>query len=95
MKIVIDIPENVYKYLKQEWVKVPEDDSVINQIMHGILHGTVLPKKHGDLIDRDKLNKKKKYTFQTKRGAFPKSEWFLKVDDLYNADTVIKADKEE
>ena len=55
MKIVIDIPENVYKYLKQEWVKVPEDDSVINQIMYGILYGIVLPKGHGDLIDRSKL----------------------------------------
>lgn len=55
MRIVIDIPENVYKYLKQEWVKVPEDDSVINQIMHGILHGTVLPKGHGALIDEHNL----------------------------------------
>ena len=57
MRVVIDIPEKVYKYLKQEWVKVPEDDSVINQIMYGILHGTVLPKGYGDLIDRDNLRK--------------------------------------
>lgn len=57
MKIVIDINENIYKYLKQEWVKVPEDDSVINQIMYGILNGAVLPNRYGDLIDRDKLEK--------------------------------------
>lgn len=53
MKVVIDINENVYKYLKQEWVKVPNDDSVINQIMHGILHGTILPEGHGRLIDAE------------------------------------------
>jgi hypothetical protein len=40
------------------------------------------------LIDADKLNKKKKYLFQTESGAFPKSEWFIKADDLFSAPTV-------
>lgn len=40
------------------------------------------------LIDADRLNKKKKYSFQTEFGCFPKSEWFLKVDDLFSAPTV-------
>lgn len=58
MKLIIDIPENVYKYLKQEWVKVPEDDSVINQIMHGILHGTPYEEPtQGDLISRETLKR--------------------------------------
>lgn len=45
MQLIIDIPENVYKYLKQEWVNIPEDDSVINQIMHGILYGTPIEER--------------------------------------------------
>ena len=35
-----------------------------------------------DYISRDKLNKKKKYLFQTKGMPFPKSEWFFKFDDV-------------
>ena len=35
-----------------------------------------------DYISRDKLNRKKKYLFQTKGMPFPKSEWFFKFDDV-------------
>lgn len=48
-------------------------------------------------IDADKLNKKKKYQFQTQGMPFPKSEWFIKVDDLFNiptADVVPKSEVE-
>lgn len=40
------------------------------------------------LIDADKLNRKKKYQFQTQGGCFPKSEWFIKADDLFAAPTI-------
>ena len=40
------------------------------------------------LIDADKLNRKKKYLFQTQGGCFPKSEWFIKADDLFAAPTI-------
>lgn len=40
------------------------------------------------LIDANELNRKKKYSFQTVGGCFPKSEWFIKVDDLFSAPTV-------
>ena len=40
------------------------------------------------LIDANALNKKKKYCFQTVGGCFPKSEWFIKADDLFTAPTV-------
>ena len=40
------------------------------------------------LVDADNLNKKKKYSFQTVLGAFPKYEWFIKADDLFSAPTV-------
>ena len=33
-------------------------------------------------INADKLCKKKKYLFKTQIGAFPKSEWFIKLDDV-------------
>lgn len=51
--------------------------------------------EHGDLIDRQKLNKKKKYCFQTQGGAFPKSEWFIKAEDLFDAPTIIPAEEGE
>lgn len=38
-------------------------------------------------IDADKLNQKKKYLFQTQGMPFPKSEWFIKADDLFSAPT--------
>lgn len=38
-------------------------------------------------IDADKLNKKKKYQFQTEGLPFPKSEWFIKADDFFAAPT--------
>lgn len=44
--------------------------------------------KRLDLIDRKALNRKKKYSFQTVGGCFPKSEWFIKVDDLFAAPRV-------
>lgn len=40
------------------------------------------------LIDADRLNRKKKYQFQTKGGCFPKAEWFLKLDDVFRASTI-------
>ena len=43
--------------------------------------------KWGD-TDGNALNRKKKYSFQTVGGCFPKSEWFIKADDLFSAPTV-------
>ena len=40
------------------------------------------------LIDANKLNKKKKYLFETRGLPFPKSEWFIKADDLFGAPTI-------
>lgn len=54
-----------------------------------------LPDKHGDLIDRNKLLKKKKHLFQTESGCFPKSEWFIKLDDVFGADAVVMAERKD
>ena len=37
-----------------------------------------------EYISKDKLKRKKVYHFQTKDGAFPKSEPFIKLDDISN-----------
>lgn len=44
------------------------------------------------LIDADKLNKKKKYSFQVEGGVFPKNEWFIKATDLFDAPTAYDLD---
>ena len=96
MQVVIDIPENVYKYLKQEWVKVPEDDSVINQIMYGILHGIVLPKGHGGLISRSVVRKKCiKAQDWGDTNAYINRGLAIAVDFIDCAPAVIPADKGE
>ena len=46
MKIVIDIPEKVYKYFIDEWRETPE-------ILRAVRQGTPLPEHHGRLIDAD------------------------------------------
>lgn len=40
------------------------------------------------LIDDDKLNKKKKYSFGAEGLPFPRSEWFIKANDLFSAPSV-------
>ena len=45
------------------------------------------------LIDANKLNKKKKYQFQTEKGISPKTEWFIKAEDLFDAETVLTLPK--
>jgi len=86
MKVVIDIPDEAYELLKSK----SELDNIAESI---IANGVPLPKGHGRLIDADKLNRKKKYCFRTEHGTFPKSEWFIKADDLFSAQTIIEADK--
>lgn len=54
MQIVIDIPEMAYNLLKSDatidWL---DAENILDRIVEGI----VLPKGHGDLIDRDELIK--------------------------------------
>jgi hypothetical protein len=90
MKIVIDIQREEYEDIKYYGTIVDESRDYIASI---ILNGELLPKCHGRLIDADKLNRKKKYCFQTKYGVFPQSDYFIKVDDLFSASTIIEASK--
>jgi hypothetical protein len=49
MKIVIDIPEEDWKFLKES-----DGCRWSGAIIEGIINGTPLPKGHGDLIDADR-----------------------------------------
>lgn len=49
MKVVIDIPENDYK------LACNYPDALIDCYAHYIKNGTLLPEKHGRLIDADVL----------------------------------------
>ena len=91
MQIVIDISKEKYDMVRNK-TYCGIYDAVIYK---AIANGTVLPKGHGDLIDKNKLSKKKQYLFKTDNGAFPKSEWFIKADDLFSAKAIIRADKEK
>ena len=56
MKIVIDIPEDVYTRLFDNGIQdneISTDD--ICEMARSIRLGTPLPKGHGDLIDKDRL----------------------------------------
>lgn len=93
MQMVINIPKYIYDTIiaYDGYVSDCDNEKVGNAIKKGI----ILTKGHGRLIDAGKLNRKKKYCFQTEHGAFPKSEWFIKADDLFSASTIIEADKGE
>lgn len=99
MRLMIDIPDKDYKFIKDLQSPIIGSrgtcKTIQQNVINAIRNGTPLPKRHGRLIDADKLNRKKKYCFSTERGAFPKAEWFIKLDDLFSAPTIIEAYKEK
>lgn len=54
MQILINIPNDVYEYIKNPEVAVLCEDD-ISLILLAIHYGIVLPKGHGDLIDRSQI----------------------------------------
>lgn len=54
MKLLIDIPEEDYKYIKSNGSIYY---SHVHDIINGIIHGKKLPETYGRLIDADALNK--------------------------------------
>ena len=88
MKMVINIPDNVYGWIKREW---PRDntDSPLNHICNAILDGTPLPKGHGRLIDADALNL---YNISP-RDDENLSVYGVTAEDIVLAETIIEADE--
>ena len=82
MQIVIDIPEDYYKAIKE----IPVEQSTADMII--IRYGTPLPKGHGRLIDANRLRS----IYSINRANFNTVVGIQKwIDD---APTIIEADKE-
>ena len=81
MKIVIDIPIEHYNEI------VYEDVEKLREV---IKNGKVLPKEHGDLIDRSKLRLHER-TIQ--RGLASWLEDVYLPEEIENADIVVEASK--
>lgn len=93
MKIVIDIPESIYKTIKEE--------EVGNVVYKAIKNGTPLPKCHGRLIDKDhmiaRLEAASKFYGGENADAFDERfSYGLKEAAIKVAEepTIIEADKE-
>ena len=89
MKLVIDIPEEIYSYVNTQWRDVPKNDSPISIMCNAIIDGTPLPKGHGDLKDADRLLDG--FYEYCKNGDFG----YHQAEDLIKSSlTIIEADKE-
>ena len=89
MKIVIDIEEGRYNWIMSHASNHPYDYANTTDIVFrkAVESGIVLPKGHGDLIDRDALIQKQ---------FIPNVGFELvDLDNLKTAPTVIPADKED
>ena len=90
MQIVIDIDEKIYnEYMNLATGRIPIYKAC--DIAWVLKNGTVLPKGHGELIDRDKIEYLKaihdaKYGYITWGDAIEKIK--------HSAPTIIEADKE-
>ena len=56
MRLIIDIPKEEYMLIKMSDKTVFANAASKECMLHAIKNGTVLPKGHGDLIDRDLLH---------------------------------------
>lgn len=82
MKIVIEIPDELYKHIHNENVYYLEDGEDLYTI---VKNGTPLPKGHGRLIDGDALYK-----------LFEQDNFIWEADSyILTAPTIIEADRGE
>ena len=79
MKLIIDIPEEIMEYIKNNVV-------YIDEIANAIKNGTPLPKGHGDLKDMDDI-------YEALEGWNDDTGWIVDAIDCH-APTIIEADKE-
>lgn len=83
MQIVIDIPEEIYDYIHNEYMAVRCRDA--HKIAEAIFYGTSLPKGHGRLIDADAF-------IRTMEDASERQKYKkLLIDDCLTVDDVFKA----
>jgi len=87
MKIVIDIDDHEYIEIKEDVKFFRDKNMVVPHLYKAIINGTPLPKGHGDLKDMNDLCYKSRY------GCKGNCD-YLHTCDLYDAPTIIEADKE-
>ena len=81
MKMVIDLPEDIYKKYMDDYTKTVD-------VLHAVRHGTPLPEHHGRLIDVDDLYENTEICHSDIDG-YACVRW----KDINNAPTIIEADK--
>lgn len=87
MKIVIDIPDEVYEFLLQKQYFADGFD-----VTQRVMHGTPLPKGHGAIVDVEVLKAVLPiYVFHNEQGQFCK---ISDIDKIPPFAVVIEADKE-
>lgn len=94
-KIVIDIDDKDYKVFMELMtgnLYRSNYKNIIGKCLDAIKHGLVLPKGHGDLIDRNDLFKKK-YCIEDEWNGGEKD--IIDAIDVAMADTIIETDKEK
>lgn len=85
MKLVIDIPEEIYPNVKKDYLY--DTEVIVNAFKNGI----PLPKGHGRLIDESKINKVYVYTDEAIANNIKAISTIITGTD---APTIIEADKE-
>ena len=86
MKIIIDIPEYLYKEV------VNDEEYGIERMRKVVINGTPLPKGHGDLIDRNECLKLKMTDLYDKDGV---TMYAVPTGNILRMKPIIEADKEE
>lgn len=101
MKIVIDISDKLYNRVQNTQIIdiFHKYDSDILNTFICIQSGTVVPKGHGDLIDRKELLSHTKCTYKydcpSGSSCDKCSDNCVEVRDIENAPIVIEADKDD
>lgn len=92
MKIVIDIPKELYDYMQSETYDKHLDRRFDYRIRFAVKNGIPLPKGHGRLIDVDKLRCDARYLREDGVFVYVPA---VSISTIINAPTVIEADKEK
>lgn len=98
MKIIIDISEDLYNRIFDGEMALNTDDKweLEESVRMSVIHGKVLPKRHGRLIDADEAIKTLKSlgnrNYRKEKGTIQEAEKMLSFDEY--TPTIIEADKE-
>ena len=90
MKLVIDIPEEEYRWIKKSDKTVFADVASKECMLHAIKNGTPLPKGHGDLITKEQAIDLVEF-YQLNPQHF---DFVNLIDEIKDEKPIIEADKE-